>query len=204
MGSKFTWFPKLTDTLQELAADFPEQVGEFALAITQYGTYGIEPEIDNIALKYAFLGIKEDIDNSVNARYRNKGGRPSKTAEVTGVNDQETPVTENETGVSDNETPSTVNHTKPIHTNPSHTNTGEKKRAPKEKFGQFQNVLLTASEADKLRKEYPDKWESYVESLSAYMASKGKSYKSHYATILNWMRKDEPKGGTKHDEYSDL
>ena len=30
----------------------------------------------------------------------------------------------------------------------------------------------------------------YIEKLSSYIASKGKKYKSHYATILNWSRKD--------------
>jgi len=35
--------------------------------------------------------------------------------------------------------------------------------------------------------------ENYIERLSNYVASSGKQYKSHYATILNWAQKDKPK-----------
>ena len=40
--------------------------------------------------------------------------------------------------------------------------------------------------------EYSD-IEERIERLSSYVASTGKSYKSHYATIRNWARKDKPK-----------
>ncbi len=63
----------------------------------------------------------------------------------------------------------------------------------KHKYGEYQNVLLTDSELDKLRAEYPD-YEERIERLSAYVASKGTSYKSHYATIRNWARKDKAQG----------
>ena len=36
-------------------------------------------------------------------------------------------------------------------------------------------------------KDYQDK----IDNLSSYIASKGVKYKSHYATILNWSRKDD-------------
>lgn len=58
------------------------------------------------------------------------------------------------------------------------------------KYGEYANVLLTDDELDKLKKEYPD-WEERIERLSSYVASTGKSYKSHYATIRNWARKDQ-------------
>jgi hypothetical protein len=50
-------------------------------------------------------------------------------------------------------------------------------------------VLLTDNELEKLKAEYSD-WEDRIERLSSYVASTGKSYKSHYATIRNWARKD--------------
>jgi len=31
----------------------------------------------------------------------------------------------------------------------------------------------------------------YIERLDNYIGSKGKKYKSHYHTILSWVRKDE-------------
>ena len=43
-----------------------------------------------------------------------------------------------------------------------------------------------------------------IERLSSYMASKGKQYKSHYATILTWARKDEKeKNGTAEKNSKD-
>ena len=59
----------------------------------------------------------------------------------------------------------------------------------KHKYGEYNNVLLTDDELEKLKSEYPD-YQDRIERLSSYVASTGKSYKSHYATIRNWARKD--------------
>lgn len=59
----------------------------------------------------------------------------------------------------------------------------------KHKYGEYNNVLLTDEELDKLKTEFPD-WEARIERLSSYVASTGKSYKNHLATIRNWARKD--------------
>ena len=42
----------------------------------------------------------------------------------------------------------------------------------------------------KLKEEFPYDWEQRIERLSAYMASTGKTYKNHLATIRNWARRD--------------
>lgn len=63
------------------------------------------------------------------------------------------------------------------------------KKPVKHKHGEYKNVLLTDEELEKLKAEYPD-WQDRIERLSSYVASTGKSYKSHYATIRNWARKD--------------
>lgn len=60
----------------------------------------------------------------------------------------------------------------------------------KHKYGEYSNVLLTDDELEKLKAEYPD-YLDRIERLSSYVASTGKSYKSHYATIRNWARKDK-------------
>ena len=91
---KFTWFPKFTDVLKSLP---PDMVVEMAIAIPDYGTSGKEPEFSNPLMLAVFAGIREDIDNSINARHRNKGGRPKR----------KTPVTEIETIVSESKTPVT-------------------------------------------------------------------------------------------------
>lgn len=58
--------------------------------------------------------------------------------------------------------------------------------------GFFANVLLTDDELQKLAAEIPN-YEEYIEKLSHYIESNGKKYKSHYATILMWHRKDREK-----------
>lgn len=71
------------------------------------------------------------------------------------------------------------------------------KKPVKHKYGEYNNVLLTDDELDKLKSEYSD-WEERIERLSSYVASTGKSYKSHYATIRNWARKDGVTNGQNH------
>lgn len=75
---------------------------------------------------------------------------------------------------------------------------GDSARA-KHKYGEYKNVLLTDDELEKLKAEYAD-YLDRIERLSSYIASTGKAYKSHYATIRNWARADAEKGrsnGTK-------
>lgn len=71
------------------------------------------------------------------------------------------------------------------------------KRETRHKYGEYSNVLLTDSDMQKLKEEFPTDWEERIERLSAYMASTGKSYKNHLATIRNWARRDrDAKRGT--------
>lgn len=65
------------------------------------------------------------------------------------------------------------------------------KKQKKKKFGEFSNVLLTEQEFEKLKEKYPHDYLQRIERVSGYVASTGKSYKSHYATIISWARKDE-------------
>lgn len=61
------------------------------------------------------------------------------------------------------------------------------------KYGRYQNVLLTDEDLDKLKAEFPRDWVDRIERLSEYIASTGKRYKSHLATIRSWARKDGQK-----------
>lgn len=65
-----------------------------------------------------------------------------------------------------------------------------KKKEPRHKYGEYQNVLLSDTDLEKLKNEFPTEWEERIERLSAYMASTGKGYKNHLATIRNWARRD--------------
>ena len=66
-------------------------------------------------------------------------------------------------------------------------------KIPKHKYGEYNNVLLTDEEYLKLQQEYTD-YEERIDRLSSYIASTGKAYKSHYATIRNWAKKDNEQG----------
>jgi hypothetical protein len=89
-----------------------------------------------------------------------------------------------------------------------------KKKSKKEKseqktFGEFKNVFMTEEEFEKLKTLFPKHYQKYIENLSGYIASKGAKYKSHYATIRQWMKRDglAPSGEAAKDpngrEYKD-
>ena len=61
------------------------------------------------------------------------------------------------------------------------------------KYGAYKNVLLSDEDYTKLQAEFPRDWSDRIERLSEYIASTGKSYKNHLATIRSWARKDKPK-----------
>lgn len=56
--------------------------------------------------------------------------------------------------------------------------------------GEFKNVLLSQDEMRKLVERYGRTATiQIVEELSSYMKSKGKVYRDHYATLLNWAKR---------------
>ena len=58
-------------------------------------------------------------------------------------------------------------------------------------YGSYQNVFLTAEELSALQSEVPH-YQEYIEKLSRYMASRGKQYANHAATIRSWALQDHP------------
>ena len=73
--------------------------------------------------------------------------------------------------------------------------------SPSMAFGHFHNVFLTEKQADTLRQTVPD-FEDYVERLSRYMASTGKKYADHAATILDWAARDQRMNEQAKRDYS--
>ena len=59
--------------------------------------------------------------------------------------------------------------------------------------GRYENVFLTEDEVAELQADFPTVWQEYIERLSEYMASTGKTYKSHAATIRRWAKEDSRK-----------
>lgn len=60
-------------------------------------------------------------------------------------------------------------------------------------YGYYKNVMLSHEELENLKDEFPDDYNAKIEKLSEYMASSGKEYKSHFATIKKWAKEDEEK-----------
>jgi len=60
-------------------------------------------------------------------------------------------------------------------------------------YGEYKNVLLSDEELEKLKEEFPNDWQNKIENLSEYIASSGKSYKNHLATIRKWAKADKEK-----------
>lgn len=64
------------------------------------------------------------------------------------------------------------------------------KKEVRHKYGQYNNVLLSDTDMEKLKAEFPMDWEERIERLSEYIESKGAKYKNHLATIRAWARKN--------------
>ena len=221
MKRNFTWFAKLTDIVNEVSKDMPEAVGELVCAITNYGTYGIEPEFDNLAVKYAFMAVREDIDNSVAARENGrKGGRPRSNEADTGQVEEENTrskpmqnlsvtyaepldnlsVTPGEPidnlSVTTPEPPYTVNHTKPNQVIPIHT---------KPKGGGARFRAPTPSEVDSycLKRELAVDAVRFCDYYTAqgWRLSNGNPMKDWKAAVRNWARTSKPDAKEVDGEY---
>lgn len=80
----------------------------------------------------------------------------------------------------------------------------EKGTPSRQSYGAYRNVLLSTEELQALEAEFPQDYRQRIERLSEYMASTGKSYRSHLATIRSWARQDKqrsPAPQYSHDNY---
>lgn len=68
----------------------------------------------------------------------------------------------------------------------------------KNSYGEFGNVKMTTAEFEKfVQAEGAERANALIEELSSYLASSGKRYKSHYATLLNWGRRKDKEDSPK-------
>ena len=188
-----------------------EQAGRLIIAIYAYEQRNVLPDFtDNPMLEFAWrTHIQPKIDenrekyNAICEARRNagsKGGRPSQ-------NKQEKPKKAN--GFFDNQ------NNQMGAKEPDYDGDGDydceykekidKKEKPKRhKYGQYENVLLSDQELEKLKTEFPLDWQERIENVSAYCQSHGKTYKDYLATIRAWARKDRPRIVAKNDVQSGL
>lgn len=69
-------------------------------------------------------------------------------------------------------------------------NTKANNNKEKSRYGQFGNVLLTRSEIELLKADFPDSWEDWIRRLDLGKETKGYVYSSDYAAIHSWQQKD--------------
>ena len=77
-------------------------------------------------------------------------------------------------------------------------NNSDNKKPTRHKYGIYKNVFLTDEDMEKLKSEFPDDWQNRIERLSEYIASSGKTYKNHLATIRVWAKKDKEREALKN------
>jgi predicted ATP-dependent Lon-type protease len=61
-------------------------------------------------------------------------------------------------------------------------------------------VLLTDSELEKLKSEFPNDFQERIDKLSMYIESSGKAYKSHFATLKLWDSREKQKQPEKKSD----
>lgn len=172
-----------------------EQKGELFEALCKYAFYGEEIDVSP-TIKGIMTLVKPQIDAN-NKRYTNgkKGGRPSK--ETDGFENEKPMVSEEKNQRLKNEKPNVdVDDNVDVDVDENEDDNDLKKEKDKKKkemknpFGEFGNVMLTDAEYIKVQERFPLDYEDRIENLSSYIASHGKRYKSHYATLLQWAKKD--------------
>lgn len=209
MTEKKTSFVLPTDLLDDLEDFSDDEVGKIFRAILIYTNETEEPEFDDRAMKVVFRHIKKYID-SANENYDKKvqanrvngakGGRPKKDAEENPKNPTVIEKTERfseKPNKSHTETESESDIESECECKPdgaAHTHT--------KSYGENKNVILSDEEYERLTERMGvSKRSEYIEKLSDYMASTGKKYQSHYATICSWFRQD---GGQKSNASYDI
>ncbi len=167
--------------------------------------------------KYSVLTSKEIQENYLFAITKRKNKELDKrfnlvSVEETRVSGEETGVCGEETGVSvtestqrkenkrkeknikEKEGASRPYHTAPPHTEEQITRNENKIYSPTPTpRGEMNNVILTDPEYEQLKTKYSD-IDALINRFSVYMASTGKSYSSHYATLIRWAEEDICRG----------
>lgn len=185
----------------------PEEKGLLFEAILEYGEHGTEPDFDGaVGVAWDFIkpGIDRDSDRYGNQVLQKQYAAYVREAKKKGL----TPLPfddwksfsadERYRLISDDvERYPTTTSTASTTTTPTTATRSKADKPPvRHKYGSYKNVRFTDEEYAKLQAEYPTDYSERIERLSEYIASTGKSYKNHLATIRSWARKDGAKAGT--------
>lgn len=93
-----------------------------------------------------------------------------------------------------------INQMNRIELNGKEENIPQKKLAP-EKHHVAENVLMTDDEVEKLKAKFPD-YEKRIQGFSLSKMAHGYKYKSDYAAVLLWARREAERGGNGTNQKS--
>lgn len=220
-GRKFSWFPKFTDVMGSVPE---EHRGELMWALVQYGTYGVEPDLD-WPLAAIFAALREDVDNSNAARGNGaKGGAKSRKggngraeetatplAEVDkggneGAEESVTPLTEVDKG-GNGDAEETVTHTNPYQSIPDQSSPKSERRA-RRRFTRpgRPEVEAYAHEIGLPPGEVP-KWFDHYDACG-WVVGRNKPMRDWKAALRNWKARlhefSRKEASDDDDEYSRL
>lgn len=210
MSERKTSFVLPTDCLEDLADFSDEEAGELFRAILEYANSQIETEFSDRAMKMYFNRIKKYIDcanenyeKMIQARKEagSKGGKSS--SKQNKQNKQMLDLLENnkqkQAKASKSKHTDTESESDTDTESESDMRESSRENTPPrmEKHGENGKVELTDDEFNRLAEQMGvSKRDEYIERLDDYIASKGVNYKSHYATIRNWYRRDRGQQST--------
>lgn len=195
--------PSFLDAIRMLP---DEQRLELYDGICNYGVDGMEPEQLSPQAHAMFILMKPVIESS-RKRYQTslkngrKGGAPKGNQ-----NARKQPKNNHDIDIDkdiDNDTDTDKDMDMDTFPQPQAAECSPMEWGEKHPYGEFQNVLLSDKEVEKLRQEVPD-WQELTDRLSEYIASSGKRYKSHYATLRAWARREPAKPNAVYYPEVDL
>lgn len=186
--------------------------------ICGYALHGTEPDMETLpdAVAIAFELVRPNLDASMRKSRGGKKGKPNPKDDEKideRYSEDNEKIAERQEEDSENKNKNKKEIKKEIKNKIEIKNeclkeiskekTHETPKPARHRYGQYGNVLLSDEDLEKLQAEFPD-WQARVERLSEYIASTGKSYKNHLATIRTWARKDAEKKPIqrvqRHDE----
>ena len=190
--NSFILYGDIYDAIKDLDN---EDFAELFRAVFKYVNYGVAPTNKNIYI--AFMFIKNLIDKNnekwENTRQkRSEAGKKHKGNQYTkdnGTNGTSVPIME-QNGTNGTNGTDNVNVNVNVNDNVIN-NKKENIIKEKKKYGELETIKLTDEQLEKLKNKFPNDYLERIDRLSLYIASKGDKYKDHYATILNWSRKDD-------------
>jgi len=210
----YVWF-KTVEAMAELTF---EEKGMMYAAAEEYARNGVLPVFDDRLLRSIWARVKADLDSD-DTRYKKaqsdnqiKGWKSYFKriyAPANGIdpNDEvalEEYIQQRLTAVDNGGQQATNTNINTSFNSISNNSVKSNNKAvqPPRRYGEYSNVLLSAEELKKLQTEFPGDWEARIEELSEYIASSGKNYKNHLATLRRWAKDEKSKQNKRFSSAS--